>query len=125
MRIPFFLFAAVGVVTSQVASLTGAEPAEKAATTDEAVNRLGTHYRELNSLLNPPRLDREQAVEASRPNPAAAAAPARREANLQTGTGLHQGSLQPASGLQSMSRGLTPEAEWRKKFPKKPNGSPR
>jgi hypothetical protein len=38
---------------------------------------------------------------------------------LRTG-GLVTGSVQGASGLGSGARGLTPESEWRKMFPKKP-----
>ena len=46
------------------------------------------------------------------------------------GKGLHTGrlqtgSLQPAYGVESGARGLTPEDEWRRMFPKKPNGQPR
>ena len=41
---------------------------------------------------------------------------------LQMGT-LGSGSIQPAGGLQSKARGLTPEAEWRRNFPHKPGYS--
>ena len=38
---------------------------------------------------------------------------------LQT-KGLSTKSVQPASGLHSGARGITPESEWRKMFPRKP-----
>ncbi len=125
MKSSIILLAALGFVVSHVAPTSGAEPANKAPTLDEALNRVGGHYRELNQLVNPPRLDREENVEPSRPNNSTTTAPTRPDASLQTGTGLQQGTLQPASGLQGTSRGLTPESEWRRMFPKKPNGSPR
>jgi hypothetical protein len=33
---------------------------------------------------------------------------------------LQTGSLQPAAPMDSHARGLTPESEWRKMFPRKP-----
>ena len=125
MKPSIILLATLGFAVSFATPRSGAEPAEKAPTLDEALNRVGAHYRELNQLVNPPRLDREESVEPARSNNAASTAPTRRDANLQTGSGLQQGTLQPAAGLQGTSRGLTPESEWRRMFPKKPNGSPR
>jgi len=46
-------------------------------------------------------------------------------AQLQPNNTLGTSSLQPASGLDSRARGLTPEDEWRRRFPKKPGGQER
>ena len=46
-------------------------------------------------------------------------------AELQPNNTLGTSSLQPASGLDSRARGLTPEDEWRRRFPKKPGGQER
>jgi hypothetical protein len=95
-----------------------------AASAEEGLNHLGNYYRELNALMNPSRSDRLEPAESPRPNSPTSTAPARRESFSQP-SGLQSSTLQPASGLQSTSRGLTPESEWRRTFPKKPNGSPR
>ena len=53
-----------------------------------------------------------------------AAAAAKRREGLQIG-GLATRSLQPACGVHSHSRGLSSEEQWRRMFPKKPNGDAR
>jgi hypothetical protein len=61
-------------------------------------------------------------VQGGRREPAAVAS--KRREGLQIG-GLATRSLQPAGGLETNSRGLSSEEQWRRMFPKKPNGDAR
>jgi hypothetical protein len=74
---------------------------------------------------------REAKAAESRTRKAQAAAQAQRAAQMEFGaqlqpnSTLETSSLQPASGLDSRARGLTPEDEWRRRFPKKAGGQER
>ena len=113
-----FLLSAFGVL---VAMSVAAPPAPTALEVElQKLKQIADERAKLFSEFMGER--RGENVEDEAESPSAPAVPRANSGPLRLG-GLGKASLQPASGLQSGARGLTPENEWRRMFPHKPGYS--